>query len=230
MPPVNESRGPLGLIAAVIVGACAAVLSPGGPPVASAAPCPDIEVVFARGTTEPAGPGFVGQDFTDTLRARVGERSVGLYSVNYPAIDNWPTGVIGVNDASARIRQTAADCPDTKIVLGGFSQGAAVAQIVTADAAEVPLNSYAYGTTTSLAPDVADHVAAVALFGKPNARFLGLIGQPNVPVGAAFTSKTISLCAVNDPICSDGLDFAAHNAYPANGMVAQAAEFAASRV
>jgi cutinase len=213
-----------------VVGAGAAVLSPGGLPIASAAPCPDIEVVFARGTTEPAGPGFVGQDFTDTLRAQVGQKSVGLYSVNYPAIDNWPTGVIGVNDASAHIRQTAADCPNTKIVLGGFSQGAAVAQLVTADTAEVPPNSYAYGTTTSLAPDVADHVAAVALFGKPNARFLGLIGQPNVPVGPAFTSKTINLCAVNDPICSDGLDFAAHNSYPANGMVAQAAAFAAGRV
>jgi cutinase len=203
---------------------------PWGQPVASAAPCPDIEVVFARGTTEPAGPGFVGQDFTDTLRAQVGDRSVGLYPVNYPAIDNWPTGVIGVNDASAHIRQVSVDCPDTKIVLGGFSQGAAVAQLVTADAADVPPDSFAYGTTAPLAPEVADHVAAVALFGKPNARFLGLINQPNVPIGSAFTSKTLSLCASNDPICSDGLDFAAHNSYPANGMVAQAAEFVASRV
>lgn len=203
---------------------------PWGQPVASAAPCPDIEVVFARGTTEPAGPGFVGQDFTDTLRAQVGNRSVGLYPVNYPAIDNWPTGVIGVNDASAHIRQVSVDCPATKIVLGGFSQGAAVAQLVTADAADVPPNSFAYGTTAPLAPDVADHVSAVALFGKPNARFLGLINQPNVPIGSAFTAKTLSLCASNDPICSDGLDFAAHNSYPANGMVAQAAEFVASRV
>lgn len=214
----------------MIVGAGATTLLPGAVPIASAAPCPDIEVVFARGTTEPAGPGFVGQDFVDSLRAQVGDRSVALYPVNYPAIDNWPTGVIGVNDASAHIRQVAAECPDTKIVLGGFSQGAAVAQLVTADAAEVPPNSFAYGTTTSLAPDVADHVAAVALFGKPNARFLGLIGQPNVPVGGAFTSKTISLCAVNDPICSDGLDFVAHNSYPANGMVAQAAAFVAARL
>jgi cutinase len=226
----SNHRGIVGLLAAAVVGAGATVLSPWTLPIASAAPCADIEVVFARGTTEPAGPGFVGQDFTDLLRSQVGDRTVALYSVNYPAIDNWPTGVIGVNDASAHISQVAADCPDTKIVLGGFSQGAAVAQLVTADADEVPPNSYAYGTTTPLAPDVAEKVAAVALFGKPNARFLGMIGQPNVPVGNAFTSKTISMCAVNDPICSDGLDFAAHNSYPANGMVAQAADFAAARV
>lgn len=221
-------RGLPGLAAAIVVSAT--VLAPGGLPTAAAAPCSDVEVVFARGTTEPAGPGFVGQDFVDALRAQVGDKSVGLYPVAYPATDDWPTGIIGVNDASAHIRQVAADCPNTRVVLGGFSQGAAVAQLVTADAPAVPPKSFAYGTTTQLPPDVADRVAAVALFGKPNDRFLNFIGQPEVPLGSAFTAKTIDLCAVNDPICSGGLDFAAHNSYPANGMVAQAATFAAGRV
>ncbi len=218
--------GIVGLLAAVGV----VVLSPAGLPIASAAPCSDVEVVFARGTTEPPGPGGIGQDFTDALRARLGDKTVGLYPVAYPATDDWPTAVLGVNDASAHIRQVAAQCPDTRVVLGGFSQGAAVAQLVTADSAAVPPNSLAYGNTTQLPPDVADRVAAVALFGKPGPRFLGLIGQPTVPLGSAFAGKTIDLCAVNDPICSGGLDFAAHNAYPANGMVTQAATFAAGRV
>jgi cutinase len=217
------------LIAAAVVAGTATLL-PIGTATASAASCSDVEVVFARGTTEPVGAGFVGQSFTDSLRGQLGDKTVGLYSVNYPATDNWPTAVVGVNDAGAHIRQVAADCPDTSIVLGGFSQGAAVAQLVTADAAAVPPNSFAYGTTAPLPPDVADRVDAVALFGKPNQRFLFLIGQPYVPVGSAFVSKTIDLCAINDPICSGGLDPAAHNAYPANGMVAQAAAFAAGRV
>jgi cutinase len=217
------------LLAAAAVGSMTALL-PTGTVSASAASCSDVEVVFARGTSEPAGPGFIGQDFTDSLRGQLGSKTVGLYSVDYPATDNWPTAVIGVNDASAHIRQVAADCPATRIVLGGFSQGAAVAQLVTADAATLPPNSFASGTTSSLAPDVADRVDAVALFGKPNERFLFLIGQPYVPVGSAFLSKTIDLCAVNDPICSGGLDPAAHNAYPDNGMVAQAASYAAGRV
>ena len=38
----------------------------------AAAPCPDIEVVFARGTTEPPGVGGVGQAFVDSLRSQVG--------------------------------------------------------------------------------------------------------------------------------------------------------------
>jgi len=217
---------PVLLAAAAVCSAIAAVPTP----VASAATCPDVEVVFARGTSEPAGPGFVGRSFVDALRGELGDKTVGLYAVNYPATHSWPTAVVGVNDASARIRQVAAECPDTSIVLGGFSQGAAVAQLVTADAAAVPPNSFAYGTTSQLPADVTERVDAVALFGKPNPRFLFLIGQPYVPVGAPFVSKTIDLCAVNDPICSRGLDPAAHNAYPANGMVAQAAAFAASRV
>ena len=218
------------LVAAAGAGALASVLLPAAVPTASAATCSDVEVVFARGTTEAPGPGFVGQDFADTLRGQVGGKSVNVYPVVYPATDDWPTAVIGVNDATNHINQIAAQCPDTSIVLGGFSQGAAVAQLVTADAAAVPPNSFAYGTTTPLSPEVAGRVDAVALFGKTNARFLSLIGQPVVPVGAAFVSKTIDQCAVNDPICSGGIDFAAHNAYPANGMVAQAASFAAARV
>lgn len=202
----------------------------GWSPPASAEPCSDVEVVFARGTTERPGAGSVGNAFTDALRDRLGDRSVGLYPVNYPATQDWPTSVIGVNDAGNRIHQLAADCPDTKVVLGGFSQGAAVAQLVTADAPAIPPNSFAFGTTTPLAPEVADHVDAVVLFGKPNDRFLFLIGQPYVPVGSAFAAKTLDLCAVNDPVCSGGLDPVAHNLYTSNGLVAEAAGFAAARV
>ncbi|MEZ0342008.1 cutinase family protein [Mycobacterium sp. pV006] len=219
-------RLPVLLAAAAVGGVIALVPTP----VAAAASCADVEVVFARGTAEPAGPGFVGQSFVDALRRELGDRTVGLYAVNYPATHRWPTSVIGVNDAGARIKQVAAECPDTSIVLGGFSQGAAVAQMVTADAAAVPPNSFAYGTTSQLPVAAAEKVDAVALFGKPNDRFLFLIGQPNVPVGASFVAKTIDLCAANDPICSNGLDPAAHNLYPSNGMVAQAAAFAAARV
>lgn len=202
----------------------------GWSPRASAEPCPDVEVVFARGTTERPGAGTVGNAFTAALRSQVGDKTVGLYPVNYPATHDWPTSVQGVNDAGARIRQLAADCPDTSVVLGGFSQGAAVAQLVTADAPAIPPTSFAFGTTTPLAPEVAELVDAVVLFGKPNDRFLFLIGQPYVPVGSAFAAKTLDLCAVNDPICSGGLDPVAHNLYTSNGLVAEAAAFAAARV
>ena len=37
-------------------------------PSASAQPCPDVEVIFARGTAEPPGVGGIGQAFVDSVR------------------------------------------------------------------------------------------------------------------------------------------------------------------
>lgn len=198
-------------------------------PVAAEPACADVEVVFARGTTERPGPGSVGTAFVDALRSQSG-KNVQVYPVNYPASQDWPTVVVGVNDAGTRIRQVTAECPDTSVVLGGFSQGAAVAQLVTADPPAIPPTSFAFGTTTPLSDEAAERVDAVVLFGKPNDRMLFLIGQPNVPVGAAFMPKTLDLCAVNDPVCSGGLDPVAHNLYTSNGMIAEAAAYAAARV
>ena len=71
--------------AALLVGAAAAITpSIVFAPVASA-DCPDIEVVFARGTDDTGGLGAVGGAFVDALRGKVGGRSVGSYAVNYPA-------------------------------------------------------------------------------------------------------------------------------------------------
>ena len=44
-------------------------------PSASAATCPDVDVVFARGTGEPPGVGGVGQSFVDALRTQLGTKS-----------------------------------------------------------------------------------------------------------------------------------------------------------
>ena len=51
----------------------------------SAEDCPAIEVIFARGTNDSAGLGRVGGSFVDSLRGKVGCRSVRGYAVNYPA-------------------------------------------------------------------------------------------------------------------------------------------------
>ncbi|CAN5670978.1 hypothetical protein BH10ACT9_BH10ACT9_04940 [soil metagenome] len=98
-----------------------------------AAPCPDIEVIFARGTGEPAGVGGVGQAFVDAVRSQAGGRSVAVYPVNYAASGNFTdrneiarTVVDGIRDENTRIEFMAANCPATNLVLGGYSQGAAV--------------------------------------------------------------------------------------------------------
>ena len=86
------------------------------------------------------------------------------------------------------------------------------------------------GVPNPMPPDIANHVAAVALFGKPNARFMGAINQPPVDVGPAYAAKTIDLCVPDDFVCSSGRDFNAHTQYAETGMVDEAATFTANHV
>jgi cutinase len=84
-------------------------------------------LVFARGTFEPPGVGGTGEAFVDSLRSKIGGKSMEVYPVDYPASLDFQTAADGVIDASNKVQAVAASCPNTKIVLGGFSQGAAVA-------------------------------------------------------------------------------------------------------
>ncbi|HEU4362539.1 MAG TPA: cutinase family protein [Mycobacterium sp.] len=208
------------VLGAVAVIASGLLLSPAGEPAAFPDQCPDVEVVFARGSSEPPGVGQIGQSFVDALRWQVGGRSYAVYPVNYPALPDFATTADGVVDAGNHVRDTAANCPNTEIVLGGFSRGAAVIGYVTEPA----------GPTGALAPEVADHVAAVVLLGKPSNELLTSRGVPPIVIGPGYAGKTIDLCAPGDPVCSAGLDDAAHASYAVNGMTGQAADFAAQHL
>jgi cutinase len=187
-------------------------------------PCPDIEVVFARGADDPPGVGYIGQPFVDSLRSQVGGRSVGVYAVNYPAgHDLSNSAPVGAKDASAHVQYMAANCPNTRMVLGGYSLGAAVIDVITS--ASVPLP---FGLVPApMPPKVADHVAAVAVFGNPSSKGPG---GPLTAISPLYGAKAIDLCNPGDPICSDGGDMSAHIQYVQSGMVRQAATFAASRL
>ncbi|ORW16649.1 cutinase [Mycolicibacter nonchromogenicus] len=214
------------------VGASALVAVPGAPvvvPAASAADCPDIEVTFARGTAEPPGVGEVGQKFIDALDSQVKGRTVGVYAVNYPAGEDWPPSASdGARDASAHVQSMTATCPDTKLVLGGYSQGAMVIDLVTIARASV-----AGFNAATLSAEDAEHVAAVAVFGNPTDRYLG---GPISEISPWYGAKAIDLCADGDPICTPGalalpshdeMFSAPHLSYAQSPMPAQAAAFVA---
>ena len=197
-------------------------------PSAAADPCPDVEVVFARGTNEPPGVGGIGQTFVDTLRSHVGTKSLAVYPVNYPATTNFPTAVDGITDAGTHVESMAARCPKTKMVLGGYSQGAAVMGFVTYS--QVPDGAHLVQALQPMPPEVADHVATVALFGKPSSQFMSIINEPPITIGPQYAAKTIDLCVPNDPVCSSSGTPGAHHQYVETGLVDQAADFAASRL
>ncbi len=149
------------LISAMLISPAVSIADSGGAHTGRTGSCPDIQVVFARGTNEPPGPGRVGQAFVDSLRSLVNGRSVALYAVDYPASYDFLRAVDGANDARQFVESTVSACPQTKVVLGGYSQGAAVVDLIT-----VP-GQATFGFGNPLPSDIADHVAAVAVFGNP---------------------------------------------------------------
>jgi cutinase len=232
-----NARRIAGLVGAAVLTASAALFG-ASLPSAAAQPCPDVEVIFARGTGEPPGVGGVGQAFVDALRPQLGGKSVAVYPVNYAASSDFnnrlafaQTVVDGIRDAAGHLQSTAATCPDTRIVLGGYSQGAAVAGFVTS--ASVPTGVPSASVPQPLPVEVADHVAAVALFGKPSEAWTSQYNAPAIAIGPAYAAKTIQLCAQGDTICDGtpgGNPTFAHALYPVNGMIGEAAAFVAGRL
>jgi cutinase len=201
---------------------------------AAADPCPDVDVVFARGSGEAPGVGNIGQPFIDALRGQIGGRSLAVYPVAYEASTDFSnpdfpkTVIAGIRDAGAHIQSMASHCPKTREVLGGYSQGAAVAGYVTS--AAVPPGIPASAVPAPLSPEIANHVAAVTMFGTPSDQFLQQYGAPPIVIGPLYKPKTLELCAEGDSICGAGGSPVSHTLYPVNGMTNQAADFAASHL
>ena len=236
-----------GWLCAALLTAGAVFTAPIGIPSAAADPCPDIEVIFARGMGDPPGPGPLGAAFADSLRSKVGGRSVSVYGVNYPATINFLGVADGVVDANNRVNDMTANCPGTRLVLGGFSEGAAVMDMLVLGAVPglgaipgmgaipalnaVPgLNAIpgltsvpAMGSIGPLAPN--DHVAAIAIFGNP----LDKVSGPLNAQSGVYGPRTIDLCHVDDPVCGEGGDMNSHHLYVPE-MTDQAASFVARLV
>jgi cutinase len=119
------------------------------------------------------------------------------------------------------------NCPDTRLVLGGYSLGAAVTDVVLA--VPMPL----FGFKNPLPPGADEHIAAVALFGN-GIQWVAPISNFN-PV---YRERTIEMCHGDDPICNptqpDNWETSwpdhLQPAYIDSGMVNQAADFVAGRI
>lgn len=184
--------------------------------------CPDVQFVFARGTSEPAGLGRVGQALSTQLASQLGNRSLGLYAVNYPASYDFLAAADGANDAANHIAAMSERCPSTRFVLGGYSQGAAVVDMLMG---VPPLGNKVgdVGSAPPLPQSLASRVAAVAVFGNPATKF----GNPLSAAPSPLAGRSIDLCADGDPICSQGRNPFAHTNYEKSNLVSQAAGFVA---
>jgi len=211
------------LASATVLASIASPELDGAIPAAGAASCPQVEVIFARGRLESPGPGVLGNAFFNALQAKL-SKSVDLYAVKYPANTEVD---IGANDMSQRVQYMINNCPNTQLVLGGYSLGAAATDLVIA----VPIA--AFGFRNPLPPEAGNKVAAVVLFGN-GSQWVG----PIVSFNPAFANKTIELCHGADPVCNPADPDTWQNNWPQHlakayleaGMVNQAANFAAGKL
>jgi cutinase len=197
---------------------------PGAARSAAAASCPQVEVVFARGRMESPGTGVLGNAFINALESKVGGKSVDVYAVKYPADTEVD---VGANDMSRHVQYMINSCPDTRLVLGGYSLGAAVTDVALA----VPFSAFGFDNPLPAGAD--QHIAAVALFGN-GSQWAG----PITNFSPIYNDRTIELCHGADPICNPAdpntwkENWPQHlaNAYINAGMANQAADFVAGRL
>ncbi|MEV0247856.1 cutinase family protein [Nocardia sp. NPDC050712] len=180
-------------------------------------PCTAVEVIVARGTSE---PGWLGSAVGDPLYGTLLQAlpvDATAYRVNYPADLTVPTSISdGTRDMAAHLAHQAAICPGQRFVLVGYSQGALVVHGVLGTG-----NVSSMGGIHQMPGWIEPRVAAVLLFGDPN-RLAGW-GVPG-----EYGWRTGSYCTTGDPICGAGLDWGAHANY--GWALWPAANYAAARV
>ena len=183
------------------------------PPVLVKTGCADLVVLGLRGAGQAADKNFgAGQEILASVRAmsvelhRKSDTTVRLEGVPYRA-EVAPTSAFhqgnledGVQRSKDRIAELARRCPDTKVALVGFSQGAHVAHLIA-----TTLSSAAAKRLVLIAM-IADPIRnpqdsiASWTYGK-DARGPGKFGTgPTLP--ATLKDRAITFCAAGDEICN----------------------------
>ncbi|TPX45287.1 hypothetical protein SeLEV6574_g03957 [Synchytrium endobioticum] len=170
------------------------------------APCRPVTLIWARESTGVGNVGLYVFPYLTQAVAKIANISqLTLQGVNYPA---WlAVGLSGgdPNDGKNMANLTdyaASRCPNTQIVLGGYSQGAEVVR-------------FALRYTTAIR-----NIHAVVTFGDP------YNGQPFAKINA---SKTLVICHTTDGFCQGKWIFTpGHAGYGLDAT--QAATFIVSKV
>src|SRR5215831_10027095 len=131
--------------------------------VPSSSGCAAVSIITARASTETAGEGITGNLVTAVVNAS--NQTVSRASVSYPAtLNNYNSSSLqGIQAAKTQITNLVSSCPNTKIVLLGYSQGAHVMLDVLGGGQGGSLGT----ATPPLAANIASHVTVVATFGDP---------------------------------------------------------------
>ncbi|KAJ5726641.1 cutinase-domain-containing protein [Penicillium malachiteum] len=159
--------------------------------------CEELTLIFARGTDELGNMGTVVGPPLATALASLTKNNVTVQGVNYDASVAGDTtlGEDGGSDIASLVKQSIKQCPDSKVVIAGYSEGAMVV----------------HNAANSLS---ADQVYGAVLFGDP---------LKMESVGQLASSKVKEFCATGDPVCENGADVMAHLSYGSDAK--EAAQF-----
>ena len=201
-----------------------------GPALANATPaCPDVHVIGAAGSGERTDADLVAyqgmgrpvyQSLQElTTQVQQDGRTVSYEAVDYPAVEapgaeggvgawmNFMSSVdAGTNALADQYHAFAAQCPTSKVVLAGYSQGAMVvhrnlskiggdpnvtAALLIADGDRRPDDATLnFGTVDS-----------VPGRGKGAAQDWPILAHAPSQLPADIAAKTISVCDLNDAVC-----------------------------
>jgi cutinase len=187
------------------------------PRAGAATSCSQVEVLFARGTGESGTLGtIVGPDFTQAVESDLPGVSVSIWGDPYAASANQSSAGPGATDMTDQIESTAASCPGTEYILGGYSQGASVVDIAIGIKTEL-------GTGTAIPASLSSKVASVVVWGNP----LGLFRETIASASPTYGARSVSYCNTGDPVCGNGGNIAAHLEYGTNGDAAAGGALAA---
>lgn len=180
--------------------------------------CPDVEVLFARGSGELPGLGIVGGPTVNAIRRGLPGKNVAVWAVQYAAAVTQTSAGPGATSLTNHLVATAQRCQNTKFVLGGYSQGASVVDI----ALGIP---NFLGVGRAIPAEYHARIGAVVLFGNP----LALTGG-RVSTNRTWGSRTREFCNFGDPVCGAGFNVMAHITYGFDGSAAQGGAFAAQKI
>lgn len=184
--------------------------------------CADVHVITARGSTEAPGEGSTGALVTQIVNES--DQTVSRAAVDYPAtLTNYAnSSAQGVSALTTQLTSQVRQCPDQKIVLTGFSQGAHVVLDVLGGGGGGVLGT----RTPPISSSIASHVTAVATFGDPR----HVVDQPfdlgtstrnglfprsadQLRTLADFANRIQAFCDSGDTFCDKGLSIAVHSTY-----------------
>ena len=226
MHPSSEPRRVRRIAAFAIAGVAGALAMTAVATPAAAVPsnggCAAVSIITARASTEAAGEGITGALVTQVVNASA--QTVSRASVSYPAtLNNYNSSSLqGINALKTQLTNEVTNCPNEKIVLLGYSQGAHVMLDVLGGGQGGSLGT----ATAPLASNIASHVTAVATFGDPrhvpnqafdlgtstrNGRFPRSATQLQVLSG--FASRIHAWCDANDTFCDNGFSTQVHLTY-----------------